>query len=112
MDDLTFHAAPLPPGQASYLLMGGAEGSAPLADGRLCVTTGGQGLFRFPPLSTAGGSLQLGPGLAAQGAALFGPPGTIQPGSSWSFQLWYRDPQGPCGAGSNLSSAVSATFTP
>lgn len=35
----------------------------------------------------------------------------IQPGSTWGFQLWYRDPaMGP--PGSNLSDALEITFCP
>ena len=40
------------------------------------------------------------------------PAGQITVGSTWNFQLWFRDPMGPGGTGFNLSSAVSVTFTP
>jgi hypothetical protein len=40
-----------------------------------------------------------------------GGPGQIEPGSTWNFQLWYRDPAGG-GSGFNLSDALSAPFTP
>jgi hypothetical protein len=35
----------------------------------------------------------------------------IQPGTSWNFQFWYRDPAGG-GAGFNLSDAVMIPFRP
>lgn len=39
------------------------------------------------------------------------PPGdAIEPGSSWGFQVLYRDPAGA--AGFNLSDAVRCTFRP
>ena len=36
----------------------------------------------------------------------------IDPGETWHFQGWYRDPFGPCGSAFNISNAVSVTFTP
>jgi len=42
----------------------------------------------------------------------FGPPGWIFVGSTWNFQMYYRDPFGPCAQGANLSNAIQAQFTP
>ena len=39
------------------------------------------------------------------------PSGAILPGSTWHFQTWYRDIAGPCGAFSNLSNALSVTWS-
>ncbi|HTF89502.1 MAG TPA: FG-GAP repeat protein [Planctomycetota bacterium] len=52
----------------------------------------------------SGGNATWGSGLAAFGGWL--------PGDTRYFQAWYRDLSGPCGSASNLSSAVSVTFTP
>ncbi len=38
--------------------------------------------------------------------------GQAAPGVKISYQLWYRDGNGPCGNGSNLSSAVSLYWRP
>ena len=38
--------------------------------------------------------------------------GALLPGDTWHFQLWFRDPSGPGGTGSNLSDALTATFCP
>ena len=36
--------------------------------------------------------------------------GQVLEGSTWHFQCWYRDPQGPGGTGFNLSDAMAVTF--
>ncbi|MFT5049033.1 MAG: choice-of-anchor B domain-containing protein [Chlamydiales bacterium] len=36
----------------------------------------------------------------------------ITPGSTWNFQLWFRDPMGPGGNGFNLSDGLSVSFCP
>ena len=38
--------------------------------------------------------------------------GQIDPGSTWNFQFWYRDPSGPGGNGFNLSDAIEVSFAP
>lgn len=43
---------------------------------------------------------------------LFPPTGRIQPGSVWNFQVWHRDPSGPCGAGTNVTNALEVVFRP
>ena len=66
-------------------------------------------LFRSPQLSTPERELiiQLDSNLPQQSFAF----SQITPGSTWNFQLWFRDtPAG--GAGYNLSSALGLTFAP
>ena len=36
----------------------------------------------------------------------------ILAGSTWYFQVWYRDPAGPLGNGYNLSSSLGISFCP
>ena len=36
--------------------------------------------------------------------------GAIEPGESWNFQVWYRDPNGPCNSTFNLTNAVPVDF--
>jgi hypothetical protein len=68
---------------------------------------------RFPLQNSGpGGQAILGPGLGAWAAAHFSPAHAFLPGASLGFQTWYRDPSGPCGGMSNLSSALRVVFTP
>ena len=52
------------------------------------------------------GRRTLGPGTAVPPD----PAGKILPGSSWRFQFWYRDVNGPLGTGSNFSDALEVIF--
>jgi hypothetical protein len=111
-DDLAFELTHLPPFAFGLVYMGPAQTQAPFGDGLRCVGPGALGFFRFPVMQADGsGSFMLGPGLVAASASL-PPGGQIQPGSTWNFQCWYRDPNGPCGSGFNLSNGVSVLFEP
>ena len=118
-----------------------AEPGVSVADGLLCLT-GGIGRYNsesgnnnalrnstgtFVASATGGLSVfQCANGLTIGGAATgFNVPDqlpwingssipapNIQPGDTWNFQMWYRDPMGPCGNGFNLSSGWTTTFTP
>lgn len=108
-DDLVLGADPLPPDVFGLWFMGSSTTQAPLGAGVRCA---GGSLYRYPVFSSGGtGQAHLGPGIAEQSCTRFGPGGCIQPGDTWHFQVWYRDPQGPCGT-SNLSNAWKVTFTP
>ena len=82
----------------------------------MCAGAGGYGQFRFPVQHAQSsqwlGSFRFGPDLVAHSAQHFGPLGTIQPGSTWRFQAWFRDAQNPCGHGFDTSNATSVTFQP
>jgi len=103
-DDLILTATQLPPNK-SGLFFAGPTMIAPLpfGDGLRCV---GGGITRLPPVGTssAAGVLSKGPGMAAAYGFL--------PFTTWNFQLWYRDPMGPCGSGFNTTNAYNVTFTP
>ncbi|MEM6673902.1 MAG: hypothetical protein AAF726_13745 [Planctomycetota bacterium] len=95
------------PGNALTLpVFGTAEFNAPYGDGRLCVSPFQQGITRGVVLqSSALGSAQVdfdftGP---QSGAGFL-------PGTTWHFQLIYRDGFGP--AGFNGTDGVSITFRP
>ena len=110
LDTLSLSATGLPANQNGIFYMGPNQIAAPFGDGQRCV---GGTVFRYP-VQNAGsaGTLTLGPGIAAYSVAHFPLSGQITSGSSWNFQCWHRDPGGPCGAGYNLSDAVSVSFTP
>jgi hypothetical protein len=71
-------------------------------DGRRCLFSP----FKRLTLQNSGatGSTTYGPGLAASEGFVAG--------QTAGFQVWYRDPTGPCGSTANVSSAVKVTFTP
>ena len=72
---------------------------------------------RAERLCVGGSLLRLGtrvPG--SDGAAIWGPDlgaqGGWSPGDARTLQVLYRDPTGPCAAGSNLTNALAVTFGP
>lgn len=78
-----------------------------IQNGKLCVGPVFQRMGIFP---TGTGTASFGPIVSL--AAGLTPSIAILPLSTWNFQVWYRDFGGPCGGASNLSNALSVTFTP
>jgi hypothetical protein len=112
-DDLRIDAFQLPAGRTARFYMAHALVQAPLGDGFLCAGSGGYGLFRFPSHNAgSAGSIALEAGLASFAAGNLPPAGQLLPGANWNFQVWFRDPTGPCGSGLNTTNALSVTFTP
>ena len=102
--DLRLHVIDCPPNQFTIFFMGQAQNEVPFADGWLCVA--GQ-IWRYD-VTTTGSS-----GIPSQSIDMVTPPSTlITVGSTWDFQNWFRDPQGPGGTGSNLSNAIEVLFCP
>jgi len=105
-DDLELSVAGCPAGQIGLFIMGPQTASAPFGNGVLCL---GGSISRLLPgqATNAGGaaSLALDPDDPNSSAS------KIEPGSTWNFQFWYRDPDAG-GALFNLSNALSATFCP
>lgn len=96
----------LPTNQFGIFFYGQGQAQTPFGDGLLCVA---QQLTRIPTVNLSGvggrawmdldfGSYPLGSG-----------PSSIAPGSSWSFQYWYRDPAAGA-AGFNTSDALELVF--
>lgn len=109
VDDLVFEASSLPAQTFGLVFRGDQVVGLPFGDGLRCV--GGHLTRLGPPQSTgAGGEISIGPGLV--GSSNSGVATRIDPGSTWNFQVWYRDANGPCGLGFNLSNAVSVLFLP
>ncbi len=105
-DDAAFHAHGMPANANAVLFQGtlavnGGIG-APFRDGLRCVA----GAVRRLGLNQAdaAGGCEWGPGLAATGG--------WAAGQTLNFQVWYRDPQGPCSNGSNFTNALAVTFDP
>jgi len=102
-NDFGVYATGCPPGQSGIFFYGASQAEIPFGNGFLCVS--GQ-LFRLlPPLTTDAF------GIAQYQLDLTTPPpgGAITPGSSWSFQFWFRDPPAG-GAFFNTSNALTAEF--
>lgn len=109
-DDLVLAATDLPSAKIGLVYMGTLPAFAPFADGLRCV--GGQ-TYRYGAQSSGGsGSITLGPGLAALSCSSFPASGCIAAGTTWRFQFWHRDPDGPCGSGSNVTNGLAVTFGP
>ncbi len=110
-NELRFEVRHMQPGRSALLFMGAGAGQTVLGDGLRMVAPAGGGLYRFGArLSGADGAFEQR-NVVAQAQA-FAPPGQLQPGSTWNFQCWYRDPAGPCSAGTNLTNAVEVLFRP
>jgi len=101
-DDLVLTTNGIPPFKSSIGYWSAAVGgSAPFYDGLRCLFAPAHRLLFTT--SDASGTVVYGPGLAtAQGFVA---------GMTIGFQVWYRDPTGPCGTTANISSAVSVPFT-
>ena len=80
----------------------------PLGNGALCI---GGSIYRYAPSLAGGTTLEFG-GLVAFSQAHHPVEASLAAGRTWSFQVWYRDVGGPCGATSNLTNAVTVTFVP
>ena len=100
-NDGFLHASDLPVPTAGIFLFGSMRDQVPFGNGVLCV---GGTLKRLDPVqSDAGGRVSF----HLDHSSL--PPGTIVPGDTRYFQLWYRDvPAG--GAGFNTSDALEVFF--
>ena len=105
-DDLAIAGAGLAPSQPVLLFAGPNSINGGLGivfgDGLRCV--GGSVQRLGVHTATPGGSASWGPGLLATGG--------WSAGDTLRFQLWYRDPAGPCSSGFNLSDALELTLVP
>ncbi len=102
---LSVHAAPK--GSLGIFLMGDGQQQTTLGSGVLCVGSGGSGITRLPlaPIDANGHML-----LELDSTNLPSGAGTISAGTTRNFQAWFRD-SSPTGAVSNLSDAVTVTFS-
>ncbi|MDP6763971.1 MAG: PQQ-dependent sugar dehydrogenase, partial [Planctomycetota bacterium] len=96
------------PGESGLFFYGPNEIQLPFGEGFRCV---GGPIFRLDPPAPvgSGGQIVRPVDMTAPPAGLG--PGLIEPGDTWKFQLWYRDPGGGP-AGFNLSDGLSVDFCP
>ena len=93
------------PGQFGIFYYGDGATAVAFGDGVRCVNGS---VFRLPIVTVQPD------GSAVHFLDVEAPPepaGTIDPGSTWNFQFWYRDPAFG-GAGFNLSDALEVSFCP
>lgn len=111
-NDLVLVADAAPANQFSLFLYGPEQVSLPFGDGVQCIGRGALGLFRFDRAVQTDSLGHVQRRLDFDLPPANAGPGEITPGSVWNFQLWYRDPSGPGGAGFNASDGLSAPFCP
>lgn len=109
-DFLSLQISQLPANQFALVFMGSTSLDVPLGNGRLCI---GPTQIRLQVVPTdASGNATYGPGIISYVSGLPSPP-SINIGSTWGFQAWYRDFLPACpSAGSNVTNGVVVTFTP
>jgi hypothetical protein len=111
VDDLELHADGVPPNKFGIFYMAAGQVAVPLGDGLRCAGAGST--FRYSVQNSGpGGLLDAGPGIVATSCTNFPAAGCITAGATWNFQLWYRDPGGPCGNGFNWSNGLEVQFVP
>ena len=103
-NDLVLQGTGALPNVSALFFYGDLQTLAPLGNGLLCVA-GTNGIFRLNPVqSTSGG------GSISHAVDNTNPPnalGLLTPGSTWNFQLWFRD-----GPTSDLTDAITIIFAP
>jgi hypothetical protein len=104
LNNFTLTAAGCPPAVNGLFFYGATQiAPAPFFAGFKCIASP---TIRNPILSSDGS------GAVSQTLDLLNPPnlaGQITAGSTWNFQLWYRDPAGS-GGPTNTTDALTATF--
>lgn len=104
LNSLALTASGCPLGKPCLFFYGpNATAGAPFHNGLLCISGG---FYRLPVTNTGASGA---PSSALDVTHPPSPPGQITAGSTWSFQLWYRDPTQPP-AGVNLSDGLRVTF--
>lgn len=104
-NDLRLSADRCPPNKPGLFFYGPSAAELPAGDGHLCVAGGS---FRLGVVNT-------GPtGTPTWSFDVLQPPspaGQVQPGDTWHFSFWFRDPTGGP-AGFNFADGLRATFCP
>lgn len=99
-DDLVLRVTQAAPGKPALFFQGASTIAVPFQDGILCA---GGTIKRLQAVTLdANGFAQSNVSIVTSGV--------VVPGVTRTYQAWFRDPQGPCGTSSNLSSAVQITW--
>jgi hypothetical protein len=108
-NNLGLSAQGVPPGTLGVFFYGSTKAQVPFGNGTICI---GGAVNRILPtvLADSNGSASLALDLS-QPPFQGGGSGTVTPGSTWNFQLWYRDPAG-FPSTFNFSDALEITFAP
>ena len=97
------------PSQIGLFFYGPNQVQVPFGDGVLCVGAGARGFFRLAPVNADANGTAI-QALDFSGAPVGSGPGRIDPGSTWNFQYWFRDPGAASTNGFNLSNALQVAF--
>jgi len=100
-----------PANKPGLFFYGAGQSSTPFGDGLRCVGAGGEGIFRLGPPVVTNGSGQVSRFVDVTLPPANADPGGLDPGDTYNFQFWYRDPTGGPN-GFNLSDGLSVTFCP
>jgi len=103
-DDLQLVSTGVPTGAIGIFFYGDSEVNTPFGNGTRCV--GGPEVFRIGIATAPGGTATLN----VNYNRTYGN-GHIQPGQTWKFQHWFRDPAAG-GRRFNLTNGLSLTFCP
>jgi hypothetical protein len=106
---LSLVASGIPPGKSGIFLVGASAAQTAFGDGYLCIASP---IARISPPLSSDSSGQLTLALDPQSGPLGAGPLALSPGVTRHFQLWFRDPQGPGGTGSNTTDSVEIQFCP
>lgn len=109
-NDFWLHSSGSTPNNFGRYFYGPGQQQLPFGNGFLCVDPGATGLFRLNPPIAADGTGYIERRVDFSAPPAGGGDGAIEAGSTWYFQLWYRDPA--AGTGFNLSDGLSVTFCP
>ena len=108
-NDFVLLATGAPAFKTALFVYGSAQVQVPLGDGFRCIAGA---VKRVLPAGTTDGAGSFSRHLDFTQPPANAGSGQILPGSTWNFQLYYRDPQGPGGSGINLSNGLRAAFCP
>ena len=105
-ENLALYAERCPPQQFGLFFYGANWTQVPFFDGYLCVRSPH---FRLKPPTQIDGNGVAFKALDFRNPPVGSGPGEILPGSTWSFQFWYRDPAAG-GTGANTSGGLEIVF--